>query len=428
MLWVHMGRACGAIVLVLHLAAAQSAEPPPVKQVAVAQPPQYSGTGPRTVIYRRTVFNLTNDKFGTIARGFFCAAEQPLVLNNATVNVFSARFSGAARREIRQLGYGDAVLEQSAFSQSENPSGDYELAGTMRGIESHICTDGIRDNNGGVWLQIRWELFASRQQRVVHTVTTEGSFTTGGKFAALAIDELFERAFVGSLKNALADETMVRLLRSEPAAAASAAPGSVQSLQRLQIARSAAQADAPDAEYTTHRSAVTTIFSGVGTGSGFYIDAEGYLLTNQHVVGDAKYVKVRLATGREIVGEVLRSDRARDVALVKTESVSLRALALSNTLPGVGDELVAIGSPFGETFASSLSKGVLSGVATVREQRWLQSDVKVLPGSSGGPLIRRDGSVVGIVQGGVGQGPGAGVNLFVPIDEALAKLAIDFRR
>lgn len=406
-----------------------AADPPPVPPSPALQPKPYDGTGgPRSVVYRRTLVTASNEKFGTVARGWWCSNPQPLLLTSGIVNAIGLRFGAAARRELRGLGYLDALEEQSAFSRSATPNADYELAGSVRGIEAHFCSDGPRSTNGGVWMQVRWELFASKQQRVVHSVTTEGSYATA-KFAETSIDEVFEAAFGVALRNALADATMASQLRSEPAtAAAAAAAVASSSWPRLSVASSPGAGDQPDAEFTIHRSAVVTVMSGVGAGSGFYIDPTGYLLTNHHIVGDAKYVKIRLASGREIVGEVVRSDAPRDVALVKTEAVALRALPVASQPPGVGDEVVAIGSPYGETFASSLSKGVLSGTAMVRDFRFLQSDVKVLPGSSGGPLVRRDGAVVGIVQGGVGASPGAAVNLFVPIDEALSRLSIDIRR
>lgn len=406
-------------------AALHAASPPPVKKAATAQPVAHNAAdGPRSVIYRRTLMTVTNEKFGTAARGYFCSSPVPFILNNAVVNAVSARFASAARRELKALGYTDSSEEQSAFARNAGPVGDYEIAGSLREIEANICFDPPREANGGVWLQMRWELFAAKAQRVVYSLTTEGSFSTGEKWVDVTSDDFFERAFVSALKNALADPTMSKHLRGDPSVAVAAVAPKTQ--DRLALAREAEARDAPDSEFTTHRSAVVTVMSGVGTGSGFYIDsASGHLLTNHHVVGDSKYVKVRLASGRELVGEVMRSDSLRDVALVKTETVAVRALPVTKQAPAVGEEMVAIGSPYGESFASSVSKGVLSGSSTVKEQKFLQSDVKVLPGSSGGPLIRRDGSVVGIVQGGVGATLGATVNLFIPIDDALERLAID---
>jgi S1-C subfamily serine protease len=175
---------------------------------------------------------------------------------------------------------------------------------------------------------------------------------------------------------------------------------------------------------TLLRSAVVTLDSGRGTGSGFFIGREGYLLTNQHVVRDAKFLKVKLATGRELVGEVLQTNTRRDVALVKTESAGAEPLAIRATEPNIGEDVYAIGSPYGERFSGTLTRGVLSGHRTLDALRFLQSDVAVLPGNSGGPLLDADGRVVGIAVRALDAGR-ANLNLFIPIQEALDVLAVD---
>jgi serine protease Do len=166
--------------------------------------------------------------------------------------------------------------------------------------------------------------------------------------------------------------------------------------------------------------------SGFGTGSGFFISADGRLLTNQHVVGDVKFVKIKLATNRELVGEVLKIDKARDIALIKTEPISIQPLSTRGSEANIGEDVFAIGSPMGDTFTGSLTRGVLSGYRTLNELRYLQSDVSILPGSSGGPLLDSTGNVIGITVRGLDAGR-ANLNLFVPIQEALSKFAIVFR-
>jgi serine protease Do len=427
----HLGsgvtRTCAVLALAWMAVQAIASETPQIKIVPTAQPPRFDGApGSRSVVYNRTLVSVTNERFGIVGRGYFCSTPVPLVLNSAMVNFVSARFATAAQRELRQLGYGDAVGEQSAFTKAASATGDFELAGTVRELSAHLCVDSANDIRGSAWMQIRWELFASRQQRVVYSVTTEGSFSTDGKWQALRLDDAFERSFTSAFRNALADKEMAQWMRADVAKLSAAEAASTKAVTRLALAREPAADEKPDGDFSTQRSAVVTVFSGVGSGSGFFIDAQGYLLTNQHVVGDAKYVKVRLANGRDLVGEVMRSHTGRDVALVKTEAVALRPFSLSVKPPAVGEEVLVIGSPLGDTFAGNLSKGVLSGSSTLREQRFWQSDAKILPGSSGGPMLRRDGSVVGIAQGAIGHNVSAGVNLFVPIDEALNVLGIDF--
>ena len=135
-------------------------------------------------------------------------------------------------------------------------------------------------------------------------------------------------------------------------------------------------------------------------------------------------LKVKLATGRELVGEVLQTNARRDVALVKTESAGAEPLAIRATEPNIGEDVYAIGSPYGERFSGTLTRGVLSGHRTLDTLRFLQSDVAVLPGNSGGPLLDADGRVVGIAVRALDAGR-ANLNLFIPIQEALDVLAVD---
>jgi S1-C subfamily serine protease len=408
-----------AALLVGNAAASELA---PIKRVPTADPPvQASGPERRTLDYRKTVIDATNDRFGRIDRGVFCSGDLPLILNAKMAEVIGNGIARMARKEFKRLGYA-VNREDSAFSaNSPATSADYEVAGTLKGIASRMCTDGARENAGEVWVQVKWELFSPKQQRVVHSLVTEGSVYQEKKVDK-TMEDLFDQAYSAAMLNALADPGLLQRIRQDPGEGSSAV--TERTLDRLVVARGPEARDAADSELSLQRSAVVTVFSGTGTGSGFYINADGYLLTNQHVVGDAKYVKIRLATGREIVGEVLRLDRQRDVALIKTEPVALLALPVARNTPATGDDVFLIGSPYGERFASSVTKGVTSGTTTVDSRRYLQSDVKLLPGNSGGPLIRRDGAVVGIAVGGVGRELGATVNLFIPIDDAFAKLGI----
>jgi S1-C subfamily serine protease len=174
--------------------------------------------------------------------------------------------------------------------------------------------------------------------------------------------------------------------------------------------------------------AVVTVESGTGSGSGFFIGREGYLLTNLHVVADAKFVRIKLANGRAVVGEVLRADRIRDVALLRTEPGVAPVLAVRASEPQIGEDVYAAGSPFGAQLSGSLTRGVLSARRVLESQPFLQSDVALSPGNSGGPLLDASGQVIGITQMGVAQpGRGSSVNLFIPIGEALQRLGLQLQ-
>ncbi len=134
-------------------------------------------------------------------------------------------------------------------------------------------------------------------------------------------------------------------------------------------------------------------------GSGFIISADGYVLTNYHVVKDADEIIVRLNDRRELRGEVIGTDKRSDVALLKIDATDLPVakIGTSSSLE-VGEWVLAIGSPFG--FDYSATAGIVSakGRSLPRENYvpFIQTDVAINPGNSGGPLFNQEGEVVGV--------------------------------
>ncbi len=136
-----------------------------------------------------------------------------------------------------------------------------------------------------------------------------------------------------------------------------------------------------------------------GQGSGFIIAQDGLILTNAHVVRDAKEVMVKLTDRREFRAKVLGADPRTDVAVLRIDAKNLPTVALGNTRDlKVGEWVLAIGSPFG--FENSVSAGVVSAKGRSLPDDsfvpFIQTDVAVNPGNSGGPLFNTRGEVVGI--------------------------------
>lgn len=136
-----------------------------------------------------------------------------------------------------------------------------------------------------------------------------------------------------------------------------------------------------------------------GTGSGFIVSADGLILTNHHVVDGADEITVRLTDNREFKGKVLGSDAKTDIAVVKIEAQNLPVLKMGNSDDlKVGEWVAAIGSPFG------LDNTVTAGIVSAKSRKlpsdqyvpFIQTDVAVNPGNSGGPLFNMKGEVVGI--------------------------------
>ena len=158
-----------------------------------------------------------------------------------------------------------------------------------------------------------------------------------------------------------------------------------------------------------------------GLGSGFIISPDGYVMTNAHVVEGADDITVTLTDRREFKGKVIGTDRRTDVALVKIEATGLPSVKIGDVNKlRVGEWVVAIGSPFG--LDNSVTAGIVSAKArdTGEFLPFIQTDVAVNPGNSGGPLLNMRGEVVGInSQIFTTSGGYNGISFAIPIDEAM---------
>jgi len=134
-------------------------------------------------------------------------------------------------------------------------------------------------------------------------------------------------------------------------------------------------------------------------GSGFIISTDGYVITNNHVIEDAKEVIVRLTDRRSFNAKIIGSDKRSDIALLKVEATGLPAVKFGTAVDlKVGEWVLAIGSPFG--FENSATAGIVSAkgrnLPSDNYVPFIQTDVAINPGNSGGPLFNLDGEVVGV--------------------------------
>ena len=161
-------------------------------------------------------------------------------------------------------------------------------------------------------------------------------------------------------------------------------------------------------------------FEQRGVGSGFVMNRNGYILTNNHVVEDADQIKVKLANGKEYDWRIVGRDPKTDIALIKIEAFSdLQPLNLGNSDDlKVGSWVVAVGSPFG--LEQTVTAGIISAKGRVigsgPYDNFIQTDASINPGNSGGPLINMKGEVVGINTAIIASGQGIG--FAIPINMA----------
>ena len=158
-----------------------------------------------------------------------------------------------------------------------------------------------------------------------------------------------------------------------------------------------------------------------GVGSGFILTADGYIMTNAHVVDGADEVIVTLTDKREFKAKIIGADKRTDVAVVKIEATGLPAVKIGDTNRiRAGEWVMAIGSPFG------LENTVTAGIVSAKQRDtgdylpFIQTDVAINPGNSGGPLINMRGEVIGINNQIYSRSGGSmGISFAIPIDEAM---------
>jgi S1-C subfamily serine protease len=188
----------------------------------------------------------------------------------------------------------------------------------------------------------------------------------------------------------------------------------------------------PSVVNVTSRAMTFDFFYGLvpqeGQGSGFVIDKEGHILTNYHVIADARQVEVTLHNRKKYKATVVGTDPPHDLAVIQIKAPDLTPAVLGDSRNlQVGQKVYAIGNPFG--LAGTMTRGIVSSIRPVREPNGamideaIQTDAAINPGNSGGPLMNWHGEVIGIntmILSNVGQN--AGIGFAIPINTAKAVL------
>ena len=165
-----------------------------------------------------------------------------------------------------------------------------------------------------------------------------------------------------------------------------------------------------------------------GLGSGVIIDSsKGLIITNNHVIAKATDIKVKLMDGREFKAEIVGTDPATDIAIIKINAKKLKSLKIANSNDlRVGDFVVAIGNPFG--IGQTVTSGIISalgrsGLGIEAYEDFIQTDASINPGNSGGALVNLRGELIGIntaIIGSGGRNPGSiGIGLAIPANLAI---------
>ncbi len=329
---------------------------------------------------------------------------------------------------LSQKGLNIAGDPKSLFKREESvSSAEYLVGGRITEMRGNFCHahhwwDGrpLRKYSGEMYVSVEWTVLSSLTKREVLKLKTEG-YHKQKKSNRSGFRSTFNSAFASAVENMLGSEDFRNISLGKYNS-----DNKPIKLVELSIPKQKLLKRPFNETVDRIIPSVVTLRVGTGHGSGFVIAEHGLIMTNQHVVGDAKKVSVILSNGLELEGQVLRRSVRRDVALVKVPLRVPHALALRPKPAQRLEKVYVVGTPHSESLKSTVTTGIVSAVRIFGRARlrFIQSDAAISGGNSGGPLLDAKGNVVGISVLKVITERTESLNLFIPIADALKALNI----
>lgn len=327
-----------------------------------------------------------------------------------------------------RLNYKVAGDPSDMFTQKDSVrSAEYLIGGRLVQMKGNFCHvhhwwDGrpLDEFSGELYVEFEWSILNTLTKDVVFKEKIGGYFKQNEPIKN-GVLVTFENAFIESVEKFAFRPPVAQLAKGEKIDSLSSRLKENQNSTVITNGKRGTKFD-----IGVVGGSVVTIRVGQGHGSGFFIGKDGYLITNAHVVGSASRVQVKTSIGFEIPAEVIAISKTRDVALLKTPIAFPLPPFLKTALPAVATEVFAVGSPLKEALGNTVTRGIVSShrTDTASGLKFIQSDVAVSPGNSGGPLFDSEGSIVGISVAKYTGGGAEGLGLFIPIGDALDTLGV----
>ena len=397
--------------------------------------------------------------------GGICSARNYPVSRNILFRKFESEYLQQSFADaLESQGY-DVTndVEQDFEYEDELARAEYFISARIKDVDLDLCRRGrikLFDAypsspnaiKGKLYMQIEWSVYDALKRTVVYKTTTEG-YTRRDYPNIEGLKLLMMDAFEMAAHNLGADQHFYNLIveghKPPPNVYApfgahkkkAPRPRQFDPLEDVTINNPPLRTQSFQKIAEDKRRNAVTI-QKLGHGSGFFISKEGHIITNQHVVGYSDRIRIVLADKKKsFTAEVLRIDKARDVALLKLTDPSklpksyldnMPLLPIRTELPKVSEDVYAIGTPkHRDILDNTVSKGIVSNHRTYKHDGialdFIQADVNVHGGNSGGPLLDKNGNIVGITVIALFPDPdnhAINLNLFIPIEEALKALDI----
>ena len=393
-------RAAGAALALALLAGNATAQPvPPAGSTAQKN---------ALTLHRLDAAMAPGADLGSVSQGDACDNRAPLALEPAT----RAALGSALRR---------AVGEGFAAAGLRDPLGDpaasaLRISAAIEHVRTRHCLRPTGTQTlGQLETRVRWEIANPATNEVLFAKTTAGQFRSIA-YTPLTEGDYYRNGFLPAVSQLLAEPGFRDLAFKPLPERTGEAPS-----PRLTLAAAEVPAGSVGDALARVASSIVTVRTANRSGSGFFISADGHLLTTSHVVGDQNLVKLILADGREVDARVLRRHRGREVALLKTEAGETVPLAMQEKPVAQGDDVLIFGAPLSSATNATMAHGLVRELRSVNERVFIQTDASITKLGEGGPLIDATGRVIGIALGGTGR-----INFGAPAEEMLRVLQVDF--
>lgn len=358
------------------------------------------------------------DKMGNLMAG-----DEPMEILyfGKSLDVDAEHLKADVNGVLKDLGFNVPSAEgRSVFASGSNSR--YTLQGEMREVKYDINATSKYESQARFethcTAEVTWKLVNQDRQTVFEQKTSGNGvkFEKGGSAA-------FEDAFENSLYIFLSNKEVSAALAKPSGEAAAVAD----KLPPIAVHRAPLAKPTTDNGLSTAARSVVIVETNDGHGSGCIISTDGYIVTNAHVVGQEAQVKVLMADGVQGKGQVVRVNPEMDLALVKIESDGLQAFQLPVTsLADIGADVFAIGTPADKELGQTVTKGIISARRKIEGRSFLQTDVSINGGNSGGALVARSGQLLGIVNAKlVGKGI-EGIGFAIPAEQVSEALQLKF--
>jgi len=394
--------------------AAAEAEP------AESQPIDMAPGGSKPVAFERVILSMeTGAPIGKVTGGWLHITFTTL---KATPGEGAKGLAHIGMEELRKAHYTVVGDENTLFSEHQIEKNRYQLGANITWIQLDLhfqpgWTSATVSARGA--MTTVWQVYDTLAGKVAFSRTTETRYEESSRAdsADVAMFGMFRKAF----RQLLAEPSWVSFMRPDPGSAVLPPSAAMDPI-------SIGQGGGPNpvtlpADFPKVLDAFLTLQPGRVLGSAFIISPDGYALTAAHVVSGLKTVPARLRSDVVLDAQVVRIDEDTDVALLKLPGSSFRSFALSaQPSADIGSDVFAVGNPEVKELEASVTKGVVSGNREIEGRKFIQTDAAANPGSSGGPLLDRNGRAIGIISWKFAGPALQGLAFAVPIGVALDRL------